>query len=990
MTDNCVLLPDAESRRNPVYSTGRFCYAQSVADHLSSNAKRVPNLNLFHNEARARRELEILQARLGPETYAALPQLLAELPDPGQALSFLDRLTEQNSEALALLESQSSRVLLHHALLLFGHSYWLGETLLQNVDLFSTLGHDKKMERSFERDDFREHLERFRSRFSGADFPVLLARFRKREYVRIASRDLLGIARLAETAAEISALSDVLIEAALFEAQKQMRSRYGIPEQLDASGRRSEAPFAVLALGKLGGNELNYSSDVDLLYLYDVADSPTDEISVREYFIRQAQLVTEMLSRTTPEGAVFRIDLRLRPQGHEGEPAVALRHALHYYSHSAHDWELQALIKARYLAGDSDLARQFIRAVQPRVYAANINFSAIETMVNSRRKIGEHRRRSVALRKEPATIDVKLDRGGIRDIEFLVQCLQRVYGGEESWLRACGTLFALQKLHDKGHLSSADFHDLSAAYEFLRVLEHRLQLQRGQQLHRLPAEPTDVEVLARAAPGESSGGAALLRALRERMGRVATIYERIIHNQKQREKGGVEAAAADSYFIGARELAFDQLVRRIKSDSPALFQAISSSQLSKYARRNLHRFLGAAMASPERYNVLLENPSTIASAMTLFESSDYLSDVLVRQPQMLRTLSEVSLSQNGQVASSRFSLWSSGRNLSESVAMLRRKFHQAGFALAAQDVLQPRPVFVSMRLRTELADEAVRAALRIIAGERRLAVFALGRLGTEEFDIASDADLLFVRPPEVDEEEARQDAERLVHALAAYTKEGPLFAVDARLRPHGAEGELVTTWSQLEKYLAEEAQPWEALTYSKLRFVAGREDVKPLVLAPAWHQIVELAARPGFRLAVQEMRTRLEKSNRYPGSFKLAAGGFYDVDFIVSYVMLAEASLTHGNTEEKLLHVREAGFLSATVAEPLRAAAVLYRTADHAIRLVTGRDRPELPVIEHQRQAVEKLVARALGWPAEMNLQIELQQTQVEVRKIFVEILGSA
>src|SRR5262252_1106601 len=169
-----------------------------------------------------------------------------------------------------------------------------------------------------------------------------------------------------------------------------------------------------------------------------------------------------------------------------------------------------------------------------------------------------------------------------------------------------------------------------------------------------------------------------------------------------------------------------------------------------------------------------------------------------------------------------------------------------------------------MKLNTQLADEAVRAALRIVQGEQRLAVFALGRLGTEEFDLGSDADLLFVRAPDVGEEEARQDAERLVHALAAYTKEGPLFAVDARLRPHGGEGELVATWPQLERYLAEEAQPWEALTYSKLRFVAGRQEMKPLVLARAWHQIVEIAARPGFRLAVQEMRTRLEKSNRYP------------------------------------------------------------------------------------------------------------------------------
>src|ERR1051326_8596150 len=332
------------------------------------------------------------------------------------------------------------------------------------------------------------------------------------------------------------------------------------------------------------------------------------------------------------------------------------------------------------------------------------------------------------------------------------------------------------------------------------------------------------------------------------MGRVAAIYERIIRNQKQRERGGPEAASPESYFIGARELSFDQLIQRLRADSPLLFEAISSAELNKHARRNVHRFLSSAMASAERHNALIENAAAGASAIPIFQSSDYLSDTLVRQPELLRLLNDIP--QPGSAARGEhargFSLWSSGRNMNESVAMLRRKFHRASFEVAAHDVLSPRPAYKSMKINTRLADEAVRAALRIVNAERALAVFALGRLGTEEFDIGSDADLLFVRAPEADEEEARLDAERLVQALAAYTKEGPLFVVDARLRPHGGEGELVTTAVRVEKYLAEEAQPWEALTYSKLRFVAGRDDVKPLVLAPAWHQMVEMAFRPGL------------------------------------------------------------------------------------------------------------------------------------------------
>src|SRR5438105_11607709 len=330
----------------------------------------------------------------------------------------------------------------------------------------------------------QHNLESIRARvpasISGLLPTLLLARFKRREYVRIMLRDVLGIAALADVTAEISALSDVLIEAALADCALAMQNRFGSPQRLDPDGRLMPVPFSVLSLGKLGGNELNYNSDVDLMFLFGNGEFPAEAaLPLREYFVRLAQMITETLSRPTREGPVFRIDLRLRPQGHEGEPAVALGHALRYYEHSAHDWELQVLIKARHSAGDQDLARQFIRGVQPRVYHAGLNFAAIETAWNSLEKIGSQRRSARAQHASQQGIDVKLDPGGIRDIEFMVQCLQRVYGGDELWLRSGGTLFSLQKLHDKNHLSGKDFFELNQAYEFLRRLEHRLPLRPG-------------------------------------------------------------------------------------------------------------------------------------------------------------------------------------------------------------------------------------------------------------------------------------------------------------------------------------------------------------------------------------------------------------------------------------------------------------------------------------------------------------------------------
>src|SRR5262249_46008964 len=378
-------------------------------------------------------------------------------------------------------------------------------------------------------------------------------------------------------------------------------------------------------------------------------------------------------------------------------------------------------------------------------------------------------------------------------------------------------------------------------------------------------------------------------------------------------------------------------------------------------------------------------------AISLLETSDYLTDILVRHPDVVRDLAgppsapvrvvDHSMPGGTRVASEPVS------DTNAALALLRRDFRRRVFAAGAKDTLSPRPAFVSMGEITNAGKAAIAHALQIVNGQRSLAVFALGRLGTGEFDIASDADLLLVRAPEVDDDQARLDAERLGHALGAYTREGRIFAVDARLRPRGGAGELVVTPGQIERYLADEAQAWEALSYTKLCFVAGRQDLAAQVLTSAWNRIVEIAVQPEFSRAVREMRARLEKSNRYPHSFKLARGGFYDIDFLASYLMLRSSSTAQGNTIDRLRHLQQMGALDATLGEVLVQAAVLYRTADHVIRLVTGRARPELPEAEHARAAVEKLVSGILDRDPRQNLQEQLENTAVRIRKMFEQIV---
>src|SRR5438874_2745947 len=469
----------------------------------SSETRRFEGIP-FQDAAAAHLSLDRVTARLSTALSGALPALLAESPDPDSSLLLFERLvSESSAETIRLLETH--QFLAHYAIAVFGHSRYLGETLVQNTDLLHTFLREKKLDRSFSHEEFSEALARVRSRSFERDNSLLLARFRRREYVRIMLRDVLRIAPLAATTAEISALSDVLIEEALREADSARERRVGLPPHLAAEARAVPTPYAVLSLGKLGGNELNYSSDIDLLYLHgDGPEPPAAPISNREYFVRLAQQLTEILSRPTAEGAVFRIDLRLRPQGNEGELAISLSNALRYYSETAHDWERQALIKVRHSAGNVALARGFIRGVQSQVYSGKVNFAAIKTALVAREKIDRKRRKQIAAEGHSST-NVKVDRGGIRDIEFLVQCLQRVYGGAEPWLRSGGTLFSLQKLHDKRHISGHDFHELTSAYSFLRHLEHRLQLRQGQQVHRLPESPHDLQILQRSMAGLTPG-----------------------------------------------------------------------------------------------------------------------------------------------------------------------------------------------------------------------------------------------------------------------------------------------------------------------------------------------------------------------------------------------------------------------------------------------------------------------------------------------------
>ena len=973
-----------------------------------------PNSIAFSDSATAQVRLESLRRLASQKVLSSLLALLSDSPDPDWTLSQLERWLSRNHEIAATFDNHPQ--LLHYAVATLGHSRYLGETLLQNADLLSSFLREDCLQRSRSRDEFHQAWARFRARSLAPtpepDISLLLARFKRREYVRILLRDVLNRATLADITGEISALSDVLIEEALRDATSKLDKKYGPAQHLDETGRTAATPFAVLALGKLGGAELNYSSDVDLVYVYgEEKTRPGAAISNREYFVRLAQEITQTLARVTQEGPVFRIDMRLRPQGAEGELALARRQLLIYYSETAQDWELQALIKVRYSAGDETLARECVRGVQPYVYRgapdtegddAGLRFAAIETVLQTRERLVAKQRPSPAAAN---TLDVKLDRGGIRDIEFLVQCLQRVHGGREVWLRSRGTLFALQKLHDKDHISGGDFQRLTSAYEFFRQVEHRLQLRMGQQTHRLPSSAEELQIIEKSMAGHSllqHSSQKLEEALQEIMAAVSEIYRRIIHHQQWRRH---EESAPGEFELSARreasgDLPYQVMLDRLAQDSPQLFALAQETEPGSLRRRNLQRFLSAVFTSSSRYAFLRRYPKALTPALQIFDTSGWLTDVLVQYPEECATLVQMSVRPAAENVSGylfdppfrweaaapdpvfQFAATSNSTD-AEKLALLRRHYRHLSFVAGVRDLMELRPVYQSLSDHSAAADDVIRAAFTLAGQPQGLAVLALGRLGAAEFDVFSDADLIFAHDESLPHEIATKAVEQIVHALAAYTREGMVFPVDARLRPRGSQGELVMTPAGFSLYCEVEARSWEALTYTKLRFVCGAPQVAQDVSRATERAFARFQNDPDFAKSVGEIRSRLDHVDP-ENNWKSSPGGIYDVDFLTGFLLLKGGlPKRDGSLRDRLWRLAAAGLLTNAEAGDLDHAAELLRTVEHVSSLVAGRAQKWLPASEQVLAATERWASGILRRPFHGELAAALDDAMRLVREIY-------
>jgi [glutamine synthetase] adenylyltransferase / [glutamine synthetase]-adenylyl-L-tyrosine phosphorylase len=422
---------------------------------------------------------------------------IRSLPNPAAARTFLIRLHGETRPEPA---GGDSPLFLSRLLTIAAYSPFLAENLLRNPDHLEWLRRETAT--GFDRvksiEQVSQDLARFVSRISGTDRRSALGEFKRRELVRIYLRDCLEIATLAEVTEELSNLADAILRDALSIARQEITNKYGSPLARDERGRTIHADFVIVALGKLGCRELNYASDIDLLFLCSGegqtaggAGRGESVIDNKTFFTRVAERVVRMIGGGSGEGAVYRIDLRLRPYGRDGDLVWDVERAADYYRTHAHGWERQALIRARVAAGSDSVFSRFMDLVRDQVFRPEPLPIAFTEVRRAREKID----RKAA--SAPGGFNVKLGRGGIREIEFIAQVLQLAYGGREPWVRSAQTLIVLARLAEKGHLTEVERARLSSAYTFLRRVEHRLQMENGVQTHKIPLGRGRLELLAR-------------------------------------------------------------------------------------------------------------------------------------------------------------------------------------------------------------------------------------------------------------------------------------------------------------------------------------------------------------------------------------------------------------------------------------------------------------------------------------------------------------
>jgi glutamate-ammonia-ligase adenylyltransferase len=986
----------------------------------------------FAEPRRAHRNvLALAEEPLAREALRALlPGLLeacARSADPDAALNNFERYAAAVFSRHGFYSTlRADPVLIETLAAVFSTSQLLADTLVRNPEYLELVADPALRDAPRSREALVGELRHDLFLFEGeADRMNALRRFKRRELLRIGVRDIAGRADLAATTRELSALAGACVEVALAAVLDELTARYGTPVGR-ASGRPVE--FAVIGMGKVGAGELNYSSDIDVIFVTseEGATAASDEAPARRgglgaeaFFAKAAEQLIKFISTRTDEGHVFRVDTRLRPEGPMGPLVRSLASTELYYSQWGATWERLALIKARPLAGSAALGQRFVRMVRPFVFRRHLGYADIEELRQIKRRAdGE-----VARRGEVLT-NVKLGRGGIREVELAAQLLQLMLGGQYPQLQTPATLDALGVLGQLGFLDADEAQRLADAYRFLRTVEHRLQLEQGVQTHTLPREPEAIYRLARRCGLGDEGAAGTIARFRDELGRhvdaVAATYRSVLAETQERlapkpsaadetraEDAAVllnEEAAPEAIAAAAARHGFDDTERAVKllralgvgppysrhlAGTTWAFQRIAPELLELMpevpdpyaALANFEAFVAAYGARRVLYELLAANPETLRMLLLLFGTSQFLSDIVCRQPGLFDAtvrrdvLAPLGVTDFGVVFEE---LPLDALSPDEALPYFIQYRNEELFKIGLRDILRLADVRETMRALSDLARRLVGlvlerceaafearygTAVNATGAPARLCVVGLGKLGGDELSYGSDLDVLFVCDGEGDTTGERpvsaaqyfgELAAAVLRTMTTPTPAGRLAKVDARIRPDGEQGPLCPTLEAYANAYRRRIQPWEKQALLRAAYVAGDRSLadeflrvrdEALFGQPLQREELDEIARIRERMAAERVSAAARGRD-----LKLSHGGIVEIEFVAQVLALVhgrrDRSLVVSNTAHALEALEVAGHLARDEYLFLDSTYTFYRIVENALRIETDAPTDDVPADE--------------------------------------------
>ena len=866
-----------------------------------------------------------------------------------------------------------------------------------------------------------------------------LRRVKAEAALAIALADVADLWDVMEVTGALTRLADASLSAAIrfLLLEADAAGKLSLP---DRSEPEKGSGWIVLAMGKQGAFELNYSSDIDLIVFFDPAVVPAaDKDDLTTLFVRLTRRLVAILQERTVDGYVFRTDLRLRPDAGATPVAMSTTAALIYYESAGQNWERAAMIKARPAAGDIAAGEHFLAELKPYVWRKYLDYAAIRDIHSIKRQIHAHKGHGeIAV----AGHNVKLGRGGIREIEFFVQTQQLIAGGRNLDLRGRQTLAMLDALVAQGWLDEPARGLLAEAYRFLRRVEHRIQMLNDEQTHTLP---DDAEGLARIAHlmgyAEPEAFATTLRAwltavsdqyseLFEEEADLSSQHGNMVFTGNDIDPGTLDtftqlgfARPEDairivaSWHFGRYSAMRSSRARELLTEiTPRLIIAFSETEAPDAALIAFDHFLARLPAGVQLFSLLSSNQSLVTLLAMVMGNSPYLAETIARRPHVVDALLEPqffgTLPGREELTRRLDAFFGEASDYEDILDRARIFAQEQKFLIGVRVITGTAAARQLGRSFSRLADLLLERVLTATAAELealhgrvpggRVALLAMGKLGSEELTAASDLDLILLydhdrdalqsdgrRPISPNQYYARL-TQRLVTAITAPTAEGTLYDVDFRLRPSGNAGPLATRIDAFERYQREEAWTWEHMALTRARVVASTGDLR----LEAERVIAETLCRqrdPQKVLAdAADMRARLEqeKGSADPWNRKRAPGGLVDLEFIAQTLRLVndwrEPAIRLRNTEAVLLSAATHGLLSPAHRDVLLPAIRLFGDLTQAQRLTLP---VKASVVEAPR-GVHDVLCRVASAPSLPQLEAELRERQAAVREAFIEIIG--